>query len=323
MALNPLNARHAAQIQAGIEGRRRGHEFEFELTEEINNLPSKQYCQMINQHVISGSPASILVGYVLAILGWEFCDRVEAIALGALATAEEGKKWLEINEVKVRACKSDVLLTFYESDSAPETVGISVKQCNNKQPTNAQLYFSTAHAFCELLRRNNINISERGELALKQFCGDNGYRPLDNPMLLNGRLTDPRRFFWEEIDNVGRRELENAFTTHQDNITRLLLQKAYLDDPFTPEFLIHKTRKIEKEHQEFAIYTIDELISLSRQYQGFTKKQYSVRKGRYRDPAGIAHEAPRFGIVQMQRGGQKQHPSQLQFNIEAGYFFKI
>tara|TARA_R100000808_G_scaffold23266_1_gene51440 strand:- start:49 stop:249 length:201 start_codon:yes stop_codon:yes gene_type:complete len=34
------------------------------------------------------------------------------------------------------------------------------------------------------------------------------------------------------------------------------------------------------------------------------------------------HEAPRFGIIQMQRGGQKQHPTQLQFNLEAGYFYK-
>ena len=33
--------------------------------------------------------------------------------------------------------------------------------------------------------------------------------------------------------------------------------------------------------------------------------------------------APRFGIVQMQRGGQAQHPEQLQFNLQAGYFYKI
>ena len=53
------------------------------------------------------------------------------------------------------------------------------------------------------------------------------------------------------------------------------------------------------------------------------KKGYSVRKGQYRDPEGAEHEAPRFGIVQMQRGGQKQHPTQLQFNLKAGYFYCI
>lgn len=50
---------------------------------------------------------------------------------------------------------------------------------------------------------------------------------------------------------------------------------------------------------------------------------YAVRKGTYKDPLGVQHEAPRFGIVQMQRGGQKQHPTQLQFNLKAGYFYKI
>ncbi len=38
---------------------------------------------------------------------------------------------------------------------------------------------------------------------------------------------------------------------------------------------------------------------------------------------GVVHQAPRFGVIQMQRGGQKQHPEQLQFNLEASYFRKI
>ena len=71
------------------------------------------------------------------------------------------------------------------------------------------------------------------------------------------------------------------------------------------------------------MYTIDELILRSARYQGFTTRAYSVHKGSHKDPPGVKHLAPRFGIVQMQRGGQKQHPEQLQFNLEAGYFYKL
>ncbi len=146
---------------------------------------------------------------------------------------------------------------------------------------------------------------------------------LDNHAALTNRRSDPRRYFWEEIDQSGRLELEGVLTNRQDDITRLLLQKAYLDDPFAPELLIHKTKKIDRGDQEYALYTIDELISLSKQYGGFNKKIYSVHKGQYKDAPGVEHEAPRFGIIQMQRGGQKQHPAQLQFNLQAGYFYKI
>lgn len=259
------------------------------------------------------------------ILGWSECHLVEAIALGTLATAEEGKKWLEINGMKVRACKSDVLLTVYKNDKKiSETIGISVKQCSKATPTNAQLYFTTARAFCELLRNNNIPVSDDAVKALRQFCGDVGFAPKDNPQDLVGRVVDPRRYFWEEIDEKGRVELERIFTDKQDEITRLLLQKAYINDPFAPELLLHLTKKMPiGQSQEFALYTIDELIKLSSEYAGFEKKKYSVRKGSYKDPIGIQHDAPRFGIVQMQRGGQAQHPEQLQFNLKAGYFYDI
>ena len=30
----------------------------------------------------------------------------------------------------------------------------------------------------------------------------------------------------------------------QDDVTRLLLQKAYLNDPFPPEIILHKTKKV-------------------------------------------------------------------------------
>jgi hypothetical protein len=138
------------------------------------------------------------------------------------------------------------------------------------------------------------------------------------------RRVDPRRFFWEEINEGGRNELENLFSTQQDHISRLLFQKAYIDDPFVPDFLIHKTRKASSYLEtEVALYSIDQLIELSRNYQGFAKRPYSVKKGSYKDPAGVTHDALRFGVIQMQRGGQQQHPEQLQFNLEAGYFYKI
>lgn len=323
MALNPVNAAHAAQIQAGISGRHRGHGFEFQLAKAICRICRINASDVPTQPVFRGDPAPAIVSLALKHIGWSHCDRAEAVALGSLATAEEGKKWLEVNGVMVRACKSDVLLTIYRKDELPLTVGVSVKQCNNRTPTNAQLYFTTAHAFCKLLRRNGIAVTDSGETALRQFCGDDGRRPLDTPALMRNRHTDPRRYFWEEIDHRGRKELETILTKHQKKITRLLLQKAYLADPITPDIVLHKTKRMATNPQEYALYTVDQLVALSKKYQGFAKKCYSVKKGQYRDPPGVTHEAPRFGIVQMQRGGQKQHPTQLQFNLEAGYFYKI
>jgi hypothetical protein len=73
---------------------------------------------------------------------------------------------------------------------------------------------------------------------------------------------------------------------------------------------------------EVAVFTIDELIRYSRSYAGFINKPYFIRKGRFKnDPH--QHLAPRFGFIQMQRGGQKQHPTQLQFNLQAGYFYNL
>lgn len=321
MALDPINLQHGLQILAGTQGRKRGHEFETLLTNLINTY-SPPLNFNLNENVFRGLPHLALIKKGLDCIGWDSFERVEAIALGSLATAEQGKKWLEIHGVKVRACKSDILLSYYASDKI-QTVGVSVKQCNNKTPTNAQLYFTTAQAFIRLLTNNGIPVTNNGLTALKQFCGDEGYRPLDYPEIMQTRRIDPRRFFWEEIYALGRIELENIFLNKQDEVTKLLLQKAYLDDPFSPEILIHKTKKIEYGDQEYALYSIDELIRLSKNYGSFHIRDYSVRKGQYVDPPGVTHQAPRFGIVQMQRGGQKQHPTQLQFNLQAGYFYKI
>lgn len=325
MALTPNDEIHALQIQAGILGRKTGHAFEDQITDEINSFAYPlNLDRKLNSHVSIGDPAIILLEYVASNLGATQILSASALSTGALATSEEGKKWLEHNGVPIRRCKSDLLLTLATDVNSERTFGISTKQCNNKTPTNAQLYFTTARGFSRLLQGNGLAVSDTAVLAMRQFCGDAGNRPLDSISSLNGRLTDPRRYFWEEIDPIGRNEWEGLFRSQQDFITRLLLQKAYLDDPFTPDFLLHKTKNAATwSKTEIAIYGIDELILHSQKYSGFTVKSYSVRKGSYRDPAGTMHLAPRFGIVQMQRGGQAQHPEQLQFNLEAGYFYKI
>ena len=325
MALTPIDEIHALQIQAGTVGRKAGHDFEDTITQSINQQSYPINLEnAVKTHINTGDPGLILLKYIASYLGENNIVSAIAISTGALATLEEGKKWLEINGANVKRCKSDIVLTIEFPGKPSKTFGISTKQCNNKTPTNAQLYFTTAKGFVKLLRDNLIAVSDTALSGLKQFCGDLGSRPADQPLLLASRVTDPRRFFWEEIDAAAREEWENIFLTCQDKITLLLLQKAYIDDPFIPEFLIHKTRKSVSWHQtEVAIYHLEELVSLSKNYRGYETKPYSVRKGSYKDPVGHVHLAPRFGIVQMQRGGQAQHPEQLQFNLEAGYFYKL
>lgn len=325
MALTPIDEIHALQIQAGTIGRRTGHEFEDAICTGILGLEFP--LTALNgprRHVLVGDPARLLLEYVIHHYGETDLLSAVAISTGALATSENGKQWLQINGMEVRRCKSDIVLTLAFLNGTTRTVGVSTKQCNNRTPTNAQLYFTTARGFAALLRDNDLAVSDEAVLALRQFCGDPGFRPLDNPAALANRAIDPRRFFWEELHPVARTEWETLLHAKQDDVTRLLLQKAYFNDPFAPDFLIHKTKKSTTwGGTEVAIYAIEELVGLSRAYQGFATSAYSVRKGSYRDPVGVSHLAPRFGIVQMQRGGQAQHPDQLQFNLQASYFYRL
>ena len=324
MALTPIDEIHALQIQAGVLGRKAGHLFEDNITSEINTLTYPYQTSPFEQpHLSSGDPALLLLNYIAHREGIRNIQSAVAISTGALATSEAGKQWLSINGANVSRCKSDLVITLVSEEGRTITVGVSTKQCNNRTPTNAQLYFTTAIGFSTLLRSNSIHVSDEAVYALRQFCGDPGFRPLDE---INDsvRLSDPRRYFWEEIDQQGRMEWEEILTYQQDQVSRLLFQKAYLNDPFTPDYILHKTKASNGWNQtEVAIYSIDEIIDLSRAYGGFRKRSYSVRKGSYKDPQGVEHDAPRFGIIQMQRGGQAQHPQQLQFNLEAGYFYKI
>ena len=325
MALTPIDERHALQIQAGTLGRRAGHYFEDKITKRIIEFTYPlDVGSLGNKHVFQGDPASLLLRFLGAHLGVKRITKASALSTGALATSEEGKKWLSVNGASVSRCKSDLVISVTLNDRRKRTIGVSTKQCKNRTPTNAQLYFTTAIAFSGLLKNNHIAVSDNAVQALRQFCGDNGFRPQDNPAVMKGRKVDPRRYFWEEIDSSGRNEWENTLATHQDGVSRLLLQKAYINDPFVPEYLIHKTKLATTWNKtEVAIYSIDELVALSRAYQGFATRSYTVKKGSHKDPVGTVHSAPRFGIIQMQRAGQAQHPTQLQFNLEAGYFYKI
>lgn len=325
MALDPLDEAHALQIQAGILGRRAGHQFEDWIAHRINSSAYPLHMPRVPPaHLATGDPGALLLQQVGTHLGLHKIDSAHAISTGALATSDLGKRWLTINGASVSRCKSDLVLTLRSGGAAIASVGVSTKQCNNKSPTNAQLYFTTANGFASLLLRDGLVISEHAVNALRSFCGEPGFRPTDNPSAMANRQIDPRRFFWEELSQPGRRELEAIFRQQQARITKLLLQKAYLDDAFTPDFLLHKTRRSASPDQtEVAIFQIDQLVQRSGSYQGFATRPYGVHKGSFKDPPGVTHLAPRFGIVQMQRGGQKQHPEQLQFNLEAGYFYRF
>lgn len=325
MALTPINSEHARQIQAGLAGRKSGHFFEEVIAKEINQIQYPvEFPNFLNDHVNNGNPARVLLHYIASTFQQQKIERVTALSTGALATSEDGKKWLEVNGVLIKRCKSDIIVTLRFSEHNEKTVGVSTKQCNNLSPTNAQIFFTTARGFASFLTTHGIPISYDAVRTLRQFCGDIGFRPSDDPKHSVNRVTDPRRWFWEETHEPGRIECEKLFSENQDRITRLLLQKAYLEDPFTPDFLLHKTKRATHwNHTEVAIYSIDEIVIHSRHYSGFKLRPYSVRKGSFRDPPGVIHLAPRFGIIQMQRGGQSQHPEQLQFNLEAGYFYKI
>jgi hypothetical protein len=325
MALIPIDEVHALQIQAGTLGRNAGHKFEDSITKKINEFTYPyRVPQCIEEHIFVGDPGLLLLEYIGNRMGLTEIAHASAISTGALATSEAGKRWLSVNGVGVTRCKSDLVITIKDSSNKESTVGVSTKQCNNKNPTNAQLYFTTARGFATLLQNNGMPVSQIAIDSLRQFCGDAGFRPSDNPSILESRKSDPRRFFWEEIDPTGRKEWESILSNKQDEVARLLFQKAYLHDPFVPEFLLHKTKRADSwEKTEVAIYTISELIFLSRLYQGYATKPYSVKKGSHKDPLGVTHLAPRFGVIQMQRGGQAQHPEQLQFNLEASYFYKL
>lgn len=311
------------QINAGIRGRRKGHSYEKELTRKINSISMPFNMQGNMEKIIHvGSPAEILLEKILDYFDWNCCEAIEAYATGTLATSEYGEKEILVEGQSIKSAKSDVIITLYKGEEK-KTIGVSVKQCNNKAPTNAQVFFSTATAFYNMIKNNVFPLSDTALKAMRQFCGDPGYRPKDDFDCSN-RISNPERYFWEEIDSKGRTEWEDLFLNYQDDVTRLLLQKGYPNNPFPPEIILHKTKKaVSFDNQEIAIFTIDQFIALSKKYSPFCHSTYRVKKGSHKEPESVSHQAPRFGVIQMQRGGQKQHPTQLQFNLKAGYFYDL
>jgi len=242
MALTPRDQRHEKQIEAGTAGRRRGHKFESTLSSAINSMESKRFAPNVNNtHIYNGNPAAELLQYIANDRGIEIID-AQASWLGGLATSGLGDALFDEQGNPITKSKSDVLIKL-TTNRGIETVGISVKTCNKKTPTNDQMFFTTARAFCLLLRSNGIVVSDEAEKGLSMFCGDAGYRPLDllSEEDLNHRISDPNRYYWEEMSEQAQDDWKMIFEEQQDHISMLLFQKAYKDDPYPPEYLLHQT----------------------------------------------------------------------------------
>ena len=274
------------------------------------------------KNITNGRPSEELLRFILGSNALSVVTRIKASWLGGLATSGLGDRVLDDNGQPIRRSKSDILVEITSNDAKTQS-GVSVKICNNVASTNAQLFFTTAVAFCGLLRNRGLEVSLDAEAALRMFCGDVGFRPRDDVATPASRKSDPDRWFWEELPRLKRNALEDLFSRHQRVITLVLLKYAYLADAYPPDFLIHQMWRAEDPTRaDLAIYEIDDLVEQSMRYKGFELREYIIRKGRFKTDT-LGHLAPRFGIVQFQRGGQKQHPTQLQFNLQASYFLKL
>lgn len=328
MALVPQNKKHRKQIIAGTIGRNKGHSFEKDIGDTINSFSLEYISNLsaldLGEIIYKGNPATLLLRYIFSErkINQRSLSKVTSFWLGGLATAGQGDLLELKNGESVKSSKSDVLLRLQFRDGGMMEVGISVKTCNNKTPTNDQLFFTTASAFCKLLRENNLKVSLLAEHAMKMFCGDKGFRPVDM-VDISTRKSDPDRWFWEELPLKEKEELEKMFIANQDSISEVLFKKAYPNDPFPPDYVLHQTKSFDDiKNVEISIFSVSRLIELSKKYLGFELRPYTIKKGRFKADSNI-HLAPRFGVIQMQRGGQKQHPTQLQFNLKAGYFYHL
>jgi len=324
MALEPTSRAHAAQIAAGIEGRNYGHRFESALSETINSIEEISMIDAsgVSGEVVFGLPAERLLQVIFASenINPNHVSSVRAYWLGGLATGagSGGTNLLDLETgLPISgSSKSDVVVDIILISGETVRRGVSVKSCSTPKPTNDQLFFTQAVAFSGHLRRIGLDVSSEMENDLRRFCGDDGFRPTD---VLSGSELERRegwsnRFFWEELDSRG--QWENLFNTHQERITRFLLAEgAYVNDPISPTYVLHQVRGYEDYSDvELYISTVNGLVNSSLQNSSFDTRPYTTK--------GASHLAPRFGFIQFQRGGQKQHPTQLQFNLQAGYFFK-
>ena len=159
MTLNPESEKHLLQIQAGQRGRNKGHEFELRVSKEINNLNFEKFdfCNLDkNKDIFYGEPGLLLLKFISAT---NFMNKkIEsacAFSTGSIATAEKDfKREIFINSKLVKKSKSDIVIKIKPINGEEKYFGISTKQCSIKRPTNAQLYFSTAKGFSDLLNKN-------------------------------------------------------------------------------------------------------------------------------------------------------------------------
>lgn len=326
----PSNTQHHQQILAGTAGRNTGHAYEEYLANQINslNLPFHTLLQplpTVNSYsnvFSSNNEAFTLINYLAKSYNISQIVRLYAVATGGLATSANSQG-VFFNGQLIKKCKSDILIEMEDQFNNIYHIGISVKQCNNLRPLNAQVFCSTASGFSNLLRQHNIPVSNLAEEELRKFCGHPGSSPIDHNIHLT-RQIDHRRYFWEELDITASQEWQSIFNNYNADIARILLQKAYSNEPYPPEFLLHKTRRTSG-NQEIAIFEIADLIVRSFQYQNFATSLYRVKKGTFKEPKilGDTHQAPSFGIFQMQRLGNTQNAHQLQFNLKAGYFYYV
>jgi hypothetical protein len=89
-----------------------------------------------------------------------------------------------------------------------------------------------------------------------------------------------------------------------------------------PDYLLHQRYGVEPGmagRTPLAIFRMEQLVRYSCGYAGVEMRPYRIHKGTYKDDPE-EHMGPRFGFIQMQRLGNHQHPTELQFNLEADYF---
>ena len=96
MALQAESVDHLRQIQAGMKGRNKGHEFELKIANSINKIDwarvSKNKVE-VTSTIYRGEPSSLLVDYILNFSGFSGkVEKVIALSLGAIATAEKHLK---------------------------------------------------------------------------------------------------------------------------------------------------------------------------------------------------------------------------------------
>lgn len=327
MALIATSEQHQLQINAGTEGRLQGHKFEELVTDELNNIDytvGDIVIESVRPNVYIGNPAEALIKHISNDKK-KAISRLKAYWLGGLATANEGAEILNENGEKITGSKSDILMDVVFEDGTTEKIGVSAKACSN----NAQMALTTCSVFCEMLRDNGIDVSEDAETGLKMFCGEDGFRPLDNYVpkdssnIPSNRTARPERWYWEEMSSTAQDEWKAILTKYQIEITKMLLQcaRTYKTDSYKPTYILHECKRHTSIKEcEVAVMSVEEFASYSKKFDSFGIKEQPVRKGSYKGVDLAIHQYPHFGFIQFQPIGNKQNFSELQFNLKAKYY---